>query len=419
MSGVSPAVSKGWLMNCDAYHDVLVVAPRFDNRHEDESGVLRIPAVQNFNGTDFSVPLPAPIKVIGALNDFNPDIIHSHHPFLLGDTALRLAASCNVPVVFTHHTRYEQYTHYLPGDSAALKHFVIDLVIGYCNLCNRVVAPSESIAQILRSHKVESPIEVIPTGIDPLYFAESDRASPRLRLEIPENAFIVGHVGRLAPEKNLAFLVDAVAQFLLRNPAARFLLVGEGPTREEMLGTLARLGLMHRVHLLGVVDRQVLADAYHCMDVFVFASRSETQGMVLAEAMAAGTPVVALDASGVREIVVDTVNGRLLPEEKVGNFVMALEWLAQLPEDQNAQLRRNAYHTAEQFSQGNCVRKMVDLYTRLTGSEPSLRRIDESGWQSARKMLTKEIEILRNYGHAIEETLRWMPLAMKHHRPGD
>jgi len=141
--------------------------------------------------------------------------------------------------------------------------------------------------------------------------------------------------------------------------------------------------------------------------------------MVLAEAMAAGTPVVALDASGVREIVVDTVNGRLLPEEKVGNFVMALEWLAQLPEDQNTQLRRNAYHTAEQFSQGNCVRKMVDLYTRLTGSEPSLRRIDESGWQSARKMLKKEIEILRNYGHAIEETLRWMPLAMKHHRPGD
>ncbi len=147
------------------------------------------------------------------------------------------------------------------------------------------------------------------------------------------------------------------------------------------------------------------------MDVFVFASRSETQGMVLAEAMAAGTPVVALDASGVREIVVDTVNGRLLPEEKVDSFVMALEWLAQLPKDQRAQLRRNAYHTAEQFSQGNCVRKMLDLYTRLTGSEPSLRRIDESGWQSARKMIAKEIEILRNYGHAMEDTLRWMPLA--------
>jgi 1,2-diacylglycerol 3-alpha-glucosyltransferase len=400
-------------------HDVLVVAPRFDHQHEDGAGVVRIPAVQNFNGTDFSIPLPAPLKMAGALKDFNPDIIHSHHPFLLGDTALRLAASSSVPVVFTHHTRYEQYTHYLPGDSAALKHFVIDLVIGYCNLCNGVVAPSESIADILRSHNVQSPVEVIPTGIDPLFFAKSDRGSPRRRLEIPEDAFIVGHVGRLAPEKNLPFLVDAVARFLLQTPKARFLLVGEGPAREEMLDSLARQGLADRLHLLGVVDRQVLADAYHCMDVFAFASHSETQGMVLAEAMAAGTPVVALDASGVREIVTDAVNGRLLYEEKVDSFAMALAWLAEVPEDQRTRLRQNAYQTAEQYSQENCVRKMLDFYNRLTGSQPSLHRIEESGWQSARKMITKEIEIIRNYGNAIEDTLRWLPLAKNLQRPED
>ena len=395
-------------------HRVLVVAPRFSDLDEDEAGVLRMPAVQNFNGSDFSLPVPAPIKVSHAVKDFRPDIIHSHHPFLLGDTALRIAATCNVPVVFTHHTRYEQYTHYLPGgDSEPLKHFVIDLVNGYCNLCNTVVAPSLSIAEMLRTQEVQTPIEVIPTGIDPLYFTDSEAGPIRRRLGIPEECFVVGHVGRLAPEKNLRFLVRCVGEYLLRNPNARFLLVGEGPAREEMLDTLGSQGLMDRTHLLGILDHQKLADAYRCMDVFVFASQSETQGMVLAEAMAAETPVVALDASGVREIVVDGVNGRLLPVEDIGRFVEALSWLAGMPREERARLRQSARRTAEEFSQENCVRKMLGLYGKLAGSETSLLELDDSGWQWARNRIMKEIEILSKYGHAIEDTLRWLPLRKK------
>lgn len=390
-------------------HRVLVVAPRFDTADEDETGVLRIPAVQNFNGSDFSVPVPAPLMVTGALNVFKPDIVHSHHPFLLGHTALRIAASGSVPVVFTHHTRYEQYTHYLPGDSALLKHFVMELVIGYCNLCNTVVAPSRSIAEMLQTQEVKAPIEVIPTGVDRLYFAAGDPGISRRRLDIPEDAFVLGHVGRLAPEKNLPFLADSICGFLAANPAARFLLIGEGSARAEMLGTFARRGLMHRIHLLGVVLPRNLADAYRCMDVFVFASQSETQGIVLAEAMASGTPVVAIDAPGVREIVVDGVNGRLLPTENVGSFVLALAWLAQLPTDKRAQLRRNARRSAKLFSRENCAKQMIDLYARLIGTEPSLQEIDDSRWQRARNRIKKEIEILKNYGHAIEDTLQWMP----------
>lgn len=390
-------------------HQVLVVAPQFDNVDANETDVLRIPAIQHFNGSDFSVPVPASLKVTGVLKTFNPDIVHSHHPFLLGHTALRIAAACNVPVVFTHHTRYEQYTHYLPGDSAPLKHFVVDLVIGYCNLCNTVVAPSASIADLLRAQEVKTRIEVIPTGVDPLYFAESESGSPRRRLEIPEDAFVIGHVGRLAPEKNLAFLTEATCQFLMTNSTARFLLIGEGPARAEMLGSFARQGLTHRMHLRGVMDRLNLADAYRCMDVFVFASRSETQGIVLAEAMAAGTPVVAVDAPGVREIVVDAVNGRLLPTEEVSGFVGALEWLLQLPQERRAQLRQNASHCAKLYSRENSAKKMVDLYTQLMGIEPSWQRIDENRWQRASKRIKKELEILKNYGHAIEDTLQWIP----------
>lgn len=391
-------------------HRVLVVAPRFEDLDDNESDVLRIPAVQHFNGSDFSLPVPVPLTVARVLKDFRPDIVHSHHPFLLGDTALRIAVSCDVPVVFTHHTRYEQYTHYLPGDSEPLKHFVIDLVNGYCNLCNAVVAPSRSIADMLLEHGVQSPIEVIPTGVDPLYFSGPEDGSWRHRLGIPEEAFVVGHVGRLAPEKNLTFLSDSVCKFLQQNPAAHFLLIGEGPAKEEMLGIFHRQGLQHRTHLQGVMDRSSLSNAYHCMDVFVFSSRSETQGLVLAEAMAAGTPVVALDAPGVREIVVDAENGRLLQIEEINSFVQALEWVAQLPAKGCAELRQNAYKTAEQLSLGNSVRKMLDLYGKRISTESAVPRIVKSRWQKARKRIIKEFEILGNYGHAVEDTILWMPL---------
>ncbi|TKB27442.1 glycosyltransferase family 4 protein [Desulfopila sp. IMCC35006] len=398
-------------------HHVLVVAPRFEGVDENENGVLRIPAVQNFNGSDFSLPMPVPITVARVLKDFQPDIVHSHHPFLLGETALRIAVSCDVPVVFTHHTRYEQYTHYLPGDSAPLKHFVIDLVGGYCNLCNAVIAPSRSIADMLQEQGIEAPIEVIPTGVDPLYFAASKEDSWRDRFGLAKDVFMVGHVGRLAPEKNLSFLGDSVCRFLQQNPAAHFLLIGEGPAKEELIASFARQGLQERIHLQGVLDRRSLAKAYRCMDVFVFTSQSETQGLVIAEAMAAGTPVVAIDAPGVREVVVDTENGRLLPVEELSSFVQALDWVAQLPGEKRDRLRQNAKQTAEQFSLENTVRKMLDLYNKYINAESSVPQINDSLWQKAGKRISTEFEILKNYGHAIEDTIHWLPLTKELQKP--
>jgi len=392
-------------------HHVLVVAPEFENAAADETDVLRIPAIQHFNGSDFSLPMPVlPLKISHVLKDFQPDIVHSHHPFLLGETALRIAVSCDAPVVFTHHTRYEQYTHYLPGDSAPLKHFVIDLVNGYCNLCNAVIAPSRSIADMLLEQGVQAPIEVIPTGVDPLYFTVPEDGVLGHRLGIPKDAFVVGHVGRLATEKNLPFLGRAVCRFLLENPAAHFLLIGEGSAKEEMVAEFHRQGLQQRLHVQGILDRRSLTIAYHCMDVFAFASQSETQGLVLAEAMAAGTPVVAIDAPGVRDTVVDTHNGRLLPLETIDGLVEALAWVARLSPERRAQLGQNALQSAKQLSVINCVRKMLELYDKRIAAESALPHITESLWQKARKRISREFEILRNYGHAVEDTIHWLPL---------
>lgn len=385
-------------------HRVIVIAPVLGDVPEDEDDVIRVPAIQNFNGSDFSVSLPIPGFVSAALHDFQPDIVHAHHPFLLGDTALRIAASFNVPLVFTHHTMYEQYTHYVPGDSPALQRFVIDLSTGYANLCDQVFAPSESVAAVLRQRGVKTPVEVVPTGVDIEHFARGDGRSVRRKLGIPEDAFVVGHLGRLAPEKNLGFLAEAVGHFLRKNKQAHFLIAGVGPSEQDIRATCARLKVSDRLHLVGVVKGQELVDTYHAMDVFAFASLSETQGMVLTEAMAARVPVVAVDAPGAREVVVDWVNGRLLPSPRRREFVAALQWMAGQDAEGREALCDEARGTAEQFSMPRCAEKALAAYEHLTGSDEVLllpKEYEDSLWHQTARLIEAEWGLWAARAHAV------------------
>jgi len=387
-------------------HRVLVVAPEFEGAPPDAGDVIRVPALQQFNGSDFAVPVPLTLKVAAALRSFQPEIVHSHHPFLLGDTALRVAASREVPAVFTHHTIYEKYTHYVPGDSPKLKRFVIDLTTGYCNLCDAVIAPGGTVAELLVSRGVTAPITVIPTGVDPRAFEGADGAAYRKAAGIPEEAFLVGHVGRLAPEKNMGFLAETVAGFLKDRPGARFLLIGEGPSKEEVLGVFARNGLSDRIRCGGVLKGKELASAYRAMDVFAFASRTETQGMVLTEAMAAGVPVVALDAPGSCEVVRDGENGRLVPRPDAEAFREALRWVAERTPEERSRLAEGTAATAGEFSIGRSAEKLVAVYEGLLSGLRVSRDIESSPWTSTRKLIGMEWEILRNFARAAGEAVR-------------
>jgi 1,2-diacylglycerol 3-alpha-glucosyltransferase len=157
------------------------------------------------------MPLPVTRPLTAELDAFEPDIVHSHHPFLLGDTALRVAAGRRVPAVFTYHTRYELYGHYVAQDSEVMKRLVVNLALGYCDLCDHVIAPSESIANLLAGRGVTAPVSVIPSGVDCALFASGNADRARDLLAIPHDAPVVGHVGRLAPEKNLSFLTESAS----------------------------------------------------------------------------------------------------------------------------------------------------------------------------------------------------------------
>ncbi len=369
-------------------HRVLVVAPTYDDLPEKEVDVFRVPAITHFNGSDFSLRLPVPVALSSVFEEFHPDVVHSHHPFLLGDTAFRIAAHRKLPLVFTHHTMYEQYTHYLPADTEAVRNFAVHLPTEYANLCDHVIAPSDSIAAVLRERGVTTAITAIPTGIDPQLFRSGDGAVARRRYGIAEDAFVVGHVGRLAQEKNLPFLARAVAAFVRRDSRAHFLVVGGGPAEEDLRAAFEQAGALDRLHLSGPLQGQELADAYGALDVFAFASKSETQGMVLAEAMTAGVPPVALDAPGARDVVEDGESGRLLPEEDETLFAAALADLAGNPR-RRQDLGRGARRAAENCSLERCAYRVLDLYGSLLGSNARPR--DEDGpWGKLLRMLEAE-----------------------------
>ena len=381
-------------------HRVLVVAPEFADMPRDEVDVVRIPAIQNFNGSDFSVVLPISGLLSESLDEFQPEIVHSHHPFLLGMTALRIARYRELPLVFTHHTLYEQYTHYVPGDSPTLKRFVIELATHYANLTDQVFVPSESIASLIKERGVQAPIAVIPTGVDIERFRGGESQRYRGTLGIPEEAFVVGHVGRLAPEKNLGFLAEALAVFLEANSRAHVLVAGEGPSEKEIREILSRHGLIDRLHMAGVLNHSQLANAYPAMDVFAFASKSETQGMVLTEAMAAAVPVVALDASGVREVVKDGRNGRLLHEETPEAFASALQGLADLPPAKMQALQQGACETAKAFSMPHTADKAIECYAALRKQAIIGRSEEFELWQGTQNLIKAEWDIVKGMAEA-------------------
>jgi glycosyltransferase involved in cell wall biosynthesis len=272
-------------------------------------------------------------------------------------------------------------------------------------MCDHLIAPSESTAAVLKRRGVVAPIAVVPTGVDVGRYRRGSGRDFRKARGIPSRAFVVGHVGRLAPEKNLGFLARAVTRFLAETPDARFMVVGGGPSEKDLRELSRRRGVTDRVDFVGTLQGQELVDAYHAMDVFAFASKSETQGMVLTEAMAAGIPVVALDAAGAREVVKNRRNGRLIPREAVTPFAEALSWMARLPADRRRAQAAEARRTAREFSLRKCAQRSLELYERVIANRRPDREDEQGAWAKALRLVETEWALWKNVAAAASVAL--------------
>lgn len=221
-------------------------------------------------------------------------------------------------------------------------------------------------------------------------------------MKIPPNAQVIGHTGRLAPEKNLQFLAKAVAEFIDCHPKTHFLVVGEGPSKKAMESIFKNSSLDSKIHFTGNLKGQDLVDSYHAMDIFAFASKSETQGMVLIEAMAAGVPVVALDAPGARDVIIHDKNGWLIDSDNPAAFVSALKQASCLSKEEVETLQHSLKQTVEEFSLHRTSEQALALYTTLRSEQHCPKEMEDNLWDSALRVVEEEWKIWENIANSAE-----------------
>ncbi|MFO8154936.1 MAG: glycosyltransferase [Thiohalospira sp.] len=296
---------------------VLVVAPRYREASRDEDGVLRLSTLLRFGGEFRMANLFAP-WLPRRIRDFRPDIVHLHHPFWVGSLGLFIARRLKRPVVYTYHTRLEHYAHFVPLPGLLFRNLISHAIVRrFSNRCDGVIVPTASAEEYLRMIGVKVPTHIQPTGIDFDAFQQPDHDGIKaLRREhgVGDETVLVT-VSRLSNEKNLDFMLDAMAALQrVSTTPFRLFIIGDGHERDRLQGRIDKLGLTDRVVLVGPVAPERMTDWYHLGDLFVFASKSETQGMVILEAMAAGLPVVAVRSTGIDDVVRNEHNGYKTPE---------------------------------------------------------------------------------------------------------
>lgn len=336
-------------------HQVVVFAPSYDDQQEEEDLVRYGSLLRGIVG-GFSVPNHLDPRIEREFRKGGFDVIHVHHPMMIGTTARYLSWKYQVPLVFTYHTRYEQYLHYiglsgLKGIMPAYLHRVL-------KRCDLVLAPTPAIQDYLEDIAIDAPVEVLPTGLSDSSFLPNEDRAQQLRRELAgDRTHLFCTVARLAKEKNLEFLLESLWYYKQRAGASfRLALIGDGPDRSKLLKRVKMLGMEEEILFVGQIPNEEIKNYCKASDLFLFASKSETQGIVLLEAMAAGTPVLALKATGTEDIVVNGENGYMTEvsgeeeEDKKRDEQVFAEKLMDILEKKELDfLRQGAFRTADHY----------------------------------------------------------------------
>jgi glycosyltransferase involved in cell wall biosynthesis len=367
VNGVSTSIEtfRGTLAELGV--EVRLVAPRYADE-ADEPGIVRV----------CGRPVPGDPEdrlvgwramhreVMAAAGDC--DLIHVHTPFVAHYAGLKAARKLGLPVLATYHTLFEEY----------LQHYAAFLPAGLlrgqarafsrrqCNALDAVVVPSKAMRERLESYGVTTPLHVLPTGIPTTRFARGDGPAFRARHGIPPGQPVALFVGRVAHEKNIGFLLEALVHTRRQCPDALLVVAGEGPASAGLQTRAGQLGLAGAVRFIGYLDRRVaLPDCYAAADVFAFASRTETQGLVLLEAMAAGLPVVALSEMGTSDIL-DSGRGSISPPAIPQVFGETLAHVLNHPSAWR-HLGDDAACFAREWSDVAMAGRMAALYRQMAG----------------------------------------------------
>jgi 1,2-diacylglycerol 3-alpha-glucosyltransferase len=296
------------------------------------------------------------------------DLVHIHTPFIAHYAGVRFARRMRIPCVATYHTFFEEYLHhYVPVLPRGLGRLIAKAFTrSQCRDVSGLIAPSEPMRDVLLAYGVTTPIHVLPTGLPEDRFRHGNGARFRAQQSLPADRPLVTYVGRVAHEKNIEFLVNVFAETRRQIPGALLVIAGEGPAREPLRQLVARMGLSDDVRFVGYLDRNAaLLDCYAAADVFVFASRTETQGLVLLEAMAQGTAVVSTAELGTKFVLKPGCGALVVPENKAEFAAAVVKVLQDARLRDEMRVRGRAY--AQTWSSRVLAQRLADIYRAVPG----------------------------------------------------
>jgi glycosyltransferase involved in cell wall biosynthesis len=352
--------------------EVRLVVPRYADE-VDAAGVVRVPSRGVPRDPEDRLVSWRALHAVVRREADDCDVIHIQTPFVAHYGGVSAARKLGKPVVATYHTLFEEYLHhYAPFVPASwLRGAARRLSRSQCNALDAVIVPSHAMRDRLGEYGVRVPMHVVPTGIPTGRFTHGDGRRFRERVGISADQPCALFVGRVAFEKNIDFLIDALAVARRVIPDLALVIAGEGPAERALRHKAITLGLEDAVRFIGYLDRRhELPDCYAAADCFVFASRTETQGLVLLEAMATGLPVVALAAMGARDILSPGL-GCLTPRDHVVDFAAAMVRVLRDPV-LRGELSREARDYAQDWADDRCAKKLADVYRNLCADKSQL-----------------------------------------------
>jgi glycosyltransferase involved in cell wall biosynthesis len=373
-------------------HNVFVFAQSDGSYKDTEPFIFRYPSLSLPLG-DISAAIPVSPFVDQLLPALKLDVIHTHHPILLGQTAARKASELELPLVFTFHTQYWEYTHYVPFPQEAIQEFLKNAVHkwlkDYMQKCQHIIIPSESLKDYLvREYGLEGHYTVIPTGTNLEPFVSADGDALRKEKGWQDETILIS-VGRLAPEKNWETLLRAFAKVLPKHQDLRLLLIGDGPAREDLQALASELGIAEHVTFVGSLPFEEVAAYLKAADVFSFASITETQGLVTIEAMAAGLPIVSVDGSGTRDIVEHGKQGFLVDND-ADALAKGLHELLSDPR-QMKRFSNNALKKAKTFDVNQLTKQLITVYEQAIQAKKEDQSVTLNVEEAARAVSPSQV----------------------------
>jgi len=347
-------------------HNVVIFAPKYPNGCLEDANVIRCNLLIYYKTRpfDFAIVNIFSSEIEKRFITKNFDVIHVHHPFWMGTKGLELGKKYGLPVILTYHTRLEKYAHNLPLLKQTFENIASHkLIRNFAQKCDAIIAPTNSASEYLVNIGVSRDKTILPTGVDFDFYNNMDHNSIEhiIKKYKSQNEVVLCSVSRLTQEKNIYFLLEGIKR-IKDNTKVPFkcIIIGDGPEKENIIKTIEDQGLKDKVILVGTVSPEEICKYYMASDIFIFSSRSETQGMVILEAMAGKCAVVAIRSSGIEDIIQNEYNG-FKTKADIALWSEKVIYLMEHPKILK-EMCQNAYDFSNKFSIEAMADNTVEVY---------------------------------------------------------